>query len=71
MPEGEYFLDVSSDDGVRVWVDGKMVHDDWTYHAPRQESISLSLGGQHFVRIEHFEIDGYATLTAQLRRADE
>jgi hypothetical protein len=70
VPEGDYYLDITSDDGVRVWVDGKMVHDDWTYHAPKQESIPLYLGGSHFIRIEHFEIDGYATLMAQLRRSE-
>ncbi|NNE33881.1 MAG: hypothetical protein HKN13_01510, partial [Rhodothermales bacterium] len=68
---GDYVLDVTSDDGVRVWLDGKLVHDDWTYHPPRQTDIRLSLGGAHSIRVEHFEIDGFATLMVQLRRASD
>ena len=70
VPAGRYILDLTSDDGVRVWVDGTLVHDDWTYHAPRQELIELELGGQHEIRIDHFEINGYATLIANLQRVD-
>jgi parallel beta-helix repeat protein len=69
-PEGRYALDLTSDDGVRVWVDGRLVHDDWTYHAPRQARIELELGGQHRIEIWHFEIAGYATLVASLVRLD-
>lgn len=68
VPEGRYRLDLTSDDGVRVWVDGRLVHDDWTYHAPRLEQIELDLGGEHEIRIEQFEISGYATLVATLTR---
>lgn len=68
VPDGEYILDVTSDDGVRVWLDGKLIHDDWTYHAPRLASIPVKLRGTHEIRIEHFEIDGYSTLVAQIRR---
>ncbi|MFT4603989.1 MAG: parallel beta-helix repeat protein [Rhodothermales bacterium] len=67
VPEGAYLLDLTSDDGVRVFVDGALVHEDWTWHAPRQEEIVLQLGGQHQIVIEHFEIDGFATLVAGIR----
>lgn len=68
VPEGRYRLDLTSDDGVRVWVDGEVVHDDWTYHPPRLAEIELDLGGAHDLRIEHFEINGYATISATLVR---
>ncbi|NNE69990.1 MAG: hypothetical protein HKN29_06450, partial [Rhodothermales bacterium] len=70
-PPGQYVLDLTSDDGVRAWVDGKLVHDDWTWHAPKQELIPLELDGRHTIRIDHFEIDGYATLIADLRRVEQ
>src|SRR5690606_29853933 len=70
VPSGSYRLDLTSDDGVRVWVDGDLVHDDWTYHAPRLAEIELELSGRHEIRLEHFEIDGYATLVAGLSRAE-
>ena len=68
VPEGRYRLDLTSDDGVRVWLDGKVIHDDWTYHPPRLEQIELDLGGRHDLRIEHFEINGFATIAATLER---
>jgi PA14 domain len=69
VPAGRYVLDLTSDDGVRVWLDGRLIHDDWTYHPPKLERIELELGGKHELRIEHFEIDGYATLVATLEKA--
>ncbi|MEZ4702519.1 MAG: NosD domain-containing protein [Rhodothermales bacterium] len=69
VPPGRYVLDLTSDDGVRVWLDGTLIHDDWTYHPPKLERIPLTLSGRHELRIEHFEIDGYATLVATLEQA--
>jgi hypothetical protein len=65
---GEYVLDVTTDDGVRVWVDGKLVIDSWKYQGPTLYTADLKLGGRHRIRVEHFEIDGYAVLKAGLRR---
>jgi len=70
-PEGNYELDLTSDDGIRVWLDGELIHDDWTYHAPRNEIIPVSLGGNHTLRAEHFEIDGYATLMISFQRIEK
>ncbi len=70
-PNGLYNLDVTSDDGVRLWLDGELIHDDWTYHAPQLEVIPVTLGGNHSLRAEHFEIDGYATLMISFRRTRE
>lgn len=69
LPPGRYRLAVTSDDGVRVWMDGRLVHDDWTYHAPRTAFVPLAGGTTHRLRIEHFEIDGYATIVAEVERA--
>ena len=71
VPPGRYRLDLTSDDGVRVWLDGTLIHNDWTYHPPRLAELDLELGGSHTLRIEHFEIEGYATLVATLRKAND
>ncbi len=68
IQKGDYVLDVTSDDGVRVFLDGKLILDDWTYHAPKSESISVRLGGKHKIRVEHFELNGYSTLQVKLRK---
>lgn len=70
VPAGRYRLDLTSDDGVRVWLDGEIIHDDWTYHPPRLEQIELELGGRHDLRIEQFEINGFSTIAATLERLD-
>jgi hypothetical protein len=67
---GRYLLDLTSDDGVRAYLDGRLIHDDWTYHAPKTERIPLTLSGRHTLRIEHFELDGYSALSAILSPAD-
>jgi hypothetical protein len=67
VPEGKYTLNVTSDDGVRVFVDGKKVLEDWTWHAPKLDKVDITLAkGKHTIRVEHFEIDGYATLKVAL-----
>lgn len=67
LPEGEYVLNVTSDDGVRVWIDDKQVIDNWTYHGPTLDTATVKLGGKHTIRVEHFEIDGYSTLKVELK----
>ncbi len=66
LPAGTYRVWTVSDDGIRVWVDGDTVIDDWTWHPPKENTATVTLaGGNHTFRVEHFEIDGYAQL--QLR----
>ncbi len=60
---GKYRVHVTSDDGVRVLVDGKVVLEDWTWHGPKDADVDVDLtAGEHSIRVEHFELDGYATL---------
>ena len=71
VPEGTYVLNVTSDDGVRVFVDGKKVLEDWTWHAPKLDKVELKLSkGPHTIRVEHFEIDGYSALKVALAPKD-
>jgi len=64
---GEYVLNVTSDDGVRVWLDGKVVLENWTYHGPTLDTATLKLGGRHRLRVEHFELNGYSALKVEIR----
>ena len=66
---GDYQLDLTTDDGARVWVDGKLVvADAWKYQAPTPYTRRLKLAaGTHRIRVEHFQIDGYAALKLTLR----
>jgi parallel beta-helix repeat protein len=67
LPAGKWRLRVTSDDGVRVLVDGKPVFTDWTWHGPKEDAVDLDLAaGRHVVRVEHFELDGWAALRCSL-----
>jgi hypothetical protein len=70
LEAGTYELRTMSDDGIRVTVDGKVVLEDWTWHAPKAHAVKLTLEkGMHSILVEHFEIDGYAQLSVKLRPA--
>ena len=64
FPKGTFTIRVLSDDGVRVLVDGKPVIEDWSWHAPRESrgTVSFEERTEVELRVEHFELDGFATL---------
>ncbi|HEX5053702.1 MAG TPA: right-handed parallel beta-helix repeat-containing protein [Planctomycetota bacterium] len=68
LPAGRYEVRTISDDGVRLWIDGKVVIDNWTWHPPHEDVAEVALErGKHAFRLEHFEIDGVAQLELDLR----
>jgi hypothetical protein len=72
LPAGKWRIRTVSDDGVRVYVDGKRVIDNWTWHAPTEDAAELDLAaGAHTIRVEHFEIDGWAWLEVHLEPVAE
>jgi hypothetical protein len=66
-PHGTYTLEVTTDDGVRVWIDDKLVINSWKYQGPTLYTANVPLNGRHRIRVEHYEIDGYAALKVNLR----
>jgi len=62
-----YTFSTTSDDGVRLWVGGRLVVDQWTPHASRVDSgtVALTAGVPAPVVLEYFERTGQAV--AQLR----
>lgn len=68
IPEGHYILYLTSDDGVRLFLDGKMVIDQWNIHEPATDEVKLKLGGSHRLEIEHFEGGGFGTLGFRIEK---
>lgn len=70
LPAGKWALRTVSDDGIRVWVDDRLVVDDWTHHGPTPHDAELEFPepGAHRVRVEHFELDGWAALSVTFER---
>jgi hypothetical protein len=73
IPKGEYELGVTWDDAVRVYVDDKLIIDEWNpskydFDQSPHTTVRLQLGGNHHFRIEHVEMGGFATLSLKLKR---
>ncbi len=61
--EGVYELVARSDDGVRVFVDGKLAVDDFTIHALTETRAKVTLTrGAHALRVDYFQHRGAAEL---------
>jgi hypothetical protein len=60
---GAYTIWVTTDDGVRVWIDGSLVIDAWRIQAPTEYKWAGTLSaGQHPVKIEYYEDTGGAAI---------
>ncbi len=61
---GTYRIDGLSDDGIRVWVDGKLLIDNWSDHGAetRSAEVSLQKGTPVPVKVEFYENGGTAVL---------
>jgi hypothetical protein len=65
---GNYVIELTTDDGARLWLDGQeVIKGAWKYQGPTQYTAEVRLGGKHHLRVEHFEIDGYAALKVNIR----
>ena len=72
LPAGTWRFCTVSDDGVRVLLDGKAIISNWTWHGPTPTDATVKVdGGEHDIRIEHFEIDGYAMLSFSIAPTSE
>ena len=63
----EYTFYTRSDDGVRLWVNGQQIINNWTDHAVKEDQgkISLQAGQKYDIRLEYYEKGGQAV--CQLR----
>jgi beta-glucosidase len=54
---GKYRFGAIADDGVRVFLDGKLIAEDWTDHAPATVTgeVTLEAGKSYDVKMEYYE----------------
>ena len=59
-----YTFSTTSDDGVRLWVNGRLLIDNWTIHGPTVDSgtIALEANRQYDLRLEYFENSGSSVI---------
>jgi glycogen debranching enzyme len=67
---GVYQFTASADDGVRVYVDGGLVIDDWSIHGARAKTadVSLSGGKAALIVVEYFQADAGSQLSFSVNR---
>lgn len=61
VPAGAFDLQVISDEGVRVWVDDKLVVDRWMPHESAVDRAPIARG-KHKLRVEYYDLAGFAEL---------
>lgn len=60
---GTWRFKLSSDDGARLYVDGKLVVDNWGSHARRTRSADATLDpGTHYVRLDFYDASNVSSL---------
>ena len=54
---GIYTFSTASDDGVRLWIDGQQVIDDWGIHPERRDkaTVTFAANSRHRIRMEYFQ----------------
>ena len=74
--QGEYEIGVTWDDAVRLYVDNKLLIDEWspskyTFDESPHKTIKLDLSaGMHHFRVEHIELGGFATLALKIKKVE-
>lgn len=74
VPEetGEYEFGMISDDGCRIWLDGRLIIDHWSdqWAVPRTARCHFQAGRPYRLRIEYYENSGAAVARLVWRRCD-
>lgn len=65
LADGVYTLRTISDDGIRVWVDGTLVIDNWTSHESVVNNVPLA-PGPHDIRVHYWQGGGWTELRVEI-----
>ena len=66
--DGEYDFNIHGDDGIRVWVDGQLILDEWRDQDERFQLTAMLTEGIHTVRVEYFDSWWVAGVAVDWRR---
>jgi len=65
LESGTYFFRTHTDDGVRLWINGNLVINNWTDHPGTDntsQGITLTAGARYDLRLEYYEAGGGAVM---------
>ena len=61
--QGRYRFHLRGDDGIRLWVDGNLIIDQWKDQSSTEYTADIDLsGGSHSLKVEYYENGGGATV---------
>jgi beta-glucosidase len=62
LDSGAYDLGMTGDDGYRVWLDGKLLVEDWSSHGPTTKTakVTLDKSRRYALKVEYFQGGGGA-----------
>lgn len=71
--DGDCTLITTSDDGIRVWVDGQLLINNWTWHGNTEDRCKFAsqAGRKHDLRIEYFQSPGGSRMRLEWQGAGE
>ena len=60
---GTYQIGATGDDGYRLWLDGKLLVEDWSTHGPftKTATVELKKGRKYAIKMEYFQGGGTAS----------
>ena len=68
---GKYIFRIKADDGVRFWLDGILLIDQWKVTSATEYSVERQLGaGVHHIQIDYYQAWGVAVLTFAAEKAN-
>ena len=68
---GRYVLRTIADDAIRIYIDGKLVLDDWVPGESHAKEVSFQASGEHRFRVEHLQLDGWYELRLDIERVPQ
>ena len=67
-----YTFSTISDDGIRLWLDGNLLINDWTLHSAKEDDASIALlAGPHQITMEYYEGPTFAVAELLWQSASE
>ena len=71
LEPGRYLLRTIADDAVRVYIDDRLVLDDWVPGESHAKEASFQATGVHRFRVEHLQLDGWYELRLDIERVPQ
>ena len=68
---GLYRFDMTVDDGMRVWIDGNLVFDEWFDGSSRDRSVQVNVAsGDHDLRVDYYQRGGGSVARFKITKID-